>query len=213
MITLLLVDDHPVVRNGPHGMFAAAPDFEVLGAAAGGAEAVAMAQRLDPDVVLMDPRMPEGGGVAAIRELTARGLRCRGLVLTTYDTDADVIPAIKAGATGYLREAAHRDELFEAVRAAAENRTVLSPAIAARLVEGIRAPVGHRPLSARELDVPALVARGTTNREIARTLFISEATVKTHLTHLYAKLEVTDRAAAVATAYERGIRTPRPPDR
>ncbi|MFE0156609.1 response regulator [Nonomuraea sp. NPDC059007] len=217
-ITLLLVDDHPVVRDGLHGMFATSSDFEVLGEASGGEEAVELAQRLDPDVVLMDLRMPGGGGVAAIRELTRRALRCRVLVLTTYDTDADVIPAIKAGATGYLLKAALRDELFEAVRAAAESRTVFSPSIAPRLFSEVRTPIarsegGDRPLSSRECDVLALVAKGTTNREIARALFISEATVKTHLTHLYAKLDVTDRAAAVAAAYERGILSARPSPR
>jgi DNA-binding NarL/FixJ family response regulator len=214
-IRVLLVDDHPVVRDGLHGMFAASPDFEVVGEASDGEEAVTLAGRLDPDVVLMDLRMPGDGGVAAIRELTARGLRCRVLVLTTYDTDADVIPAIRAGATGYLLKAARRDELFEAVRAAADNRTVFSPSIAAHLFSEVRTPgaarahVQDRQVSPRERDVLTLVAMGTTNREIARALFISEATVKTHLTHLYAKLGVTDRAAAVAAAYDRGILTSR----
>jgi DNA-binding NarL/FixJ family response regulator len=210
-ITLLLVDDHPVVRGGLRGMFATSPDFTVLAEATGGREAVTLAERLDPDVVLMDLRMPEGNGVEAITELTRRGLRCRVLVLTTYDTDSDVIPAIEAGATGYLLKDAPADELFEAVRAAAENRTVLAPSVAALLVARLRTPAEPAAsadlpaLSAREKDVLTLVAKGTTNREIARKLFISEATVKTHLTHLYAKLGVNDRAAAVATAYEHGI--------
>jgi DNA-binding NarL/FixJ family response regulator len=203
-ITLLIVDDHPVVRNGLRGMFAASPDFEVLGEASDGAEAVALATLLDPDVVLMDLRMPGGGGVDAIAELTRCGLRCEVLVLTTYDTDSDTLPAIEAGATGYLLKDAPRDELFTAVRAAAEGKTVLSPAIASRLVSRVRAP-GNEPLSAREREVLILVAKGTSNREIAAVLFISEATVKTHLTHLYGKLGVKDRAAAVAVAYERGI--------
>ncbi|GII29382.1 response regulator [Planotetraspora mira] len=203
-ITLLIVDDHPVVRNGLRGMFAASPDFEVLGEASDGTEAVTLAGLLDPDVVLMDLRMPGGGGVDAIAELTRRGLRCEVLVLTTYDSDSDTIPAIEAGATGYLLKDAPRDELFTAVRAAAEGKTVLSPAIASRLVSRVRAP-GNEPLSAREREVLILVAKGTSNREIAAVLFISEATVKTHLTHLYGKLGVKDRAAAVAVAYERGI--------
>ncbi|MFJ9926389.1 MULTISPECIES: response regulator [Streptomyces] len=206
LITLLIVDDHPVVRDGLRGMFESAPGFRVLGEAASGPEGVARAAELDPDVVLMDLRMPGGSGVAAIRELTRRGARAKVLVLTTYDTDSDTLPAIEAGATGYLLKDAPRDELFTAVRAAAEGRTVLSPAIASRLVRAVRAPVpGNEPLSAREREVLALVARGTANREIARELFISEATVKTHLTHLYAKLGVNDRAAAVAVAYDRGI--------
>ncbi|MEV4673869.1 MULTISPECIES: response regulator [Actinomadura] len=204
-ISLLIVDDHPVVRDGLRGMFAAAPGFEVLAEAADGREAVALAAELRPDVVLMDLRMPGGGGVEAISELTRRGLPCKVLVLTTYDTDTDTIPAIEAGATGYLLKDAPRDELFDAVRAAAEGRTVLSPAIAARLVSRVRDPRGGGSLSARELEVLRLVARGTGNREIASELFISEATVKTHLTHIYAKLDVNDRAAAVATAYERHL--------
>ncbi|GAA2735336.1 response regulator transcription factor [Actinocorallia aurantiaca] len=203
-ITLLIVDDHPVVRNGLRSMFAAAPGFEVLAEAADGREAVALAEDLRPDVVLMDLRMPGGGGVAAIAELTRRGLPCKVLVLTTYDTDTDTIPAIEAGATGYLLKDAPRDELFDAVRAAAEGRTVLSPDIAARLVTRVREPRSGS-LSTRELEVLRLVARGTGNREIATELFISEATVKTHLTHIYTKLGAKDRAAAVATAYDKHL--------
>lgn len=205
-ITLLICDDHPVVRDGLRGMFALADGFEVLGEASDGVQGVELAARLDPDVVLMDLRMPGGGGVAAIAELTRRGLRSKVLVLTTYDTDSDTLPAIEAGATGYLLKDAPRDELFTAVRAAAEGRTVLSPAVASRLVSRVRTPA--RPdesLSAREREVLALVAKGTSNREIARVLFISEATVKTHLTHIYAKLDVKDRAAAVAVGYDRKI--------
>ncbi|MER6109996.1 response regulator [Streptomyces hirsutus] len=203
-VSVLIVDDHPVVRDGLRGMFEAAPGFRVLGEAANGVEALERAAALDPDVVLMDLRMPGGSGVDAIRELARRGARAEVLVLTTYDTDSDTLPAIEAGATGYLLKDAPREELFAAVRAAAEGRTVLSPAVASRLVSAVRAPAAE-PLSAREREVLALVARGTSNREIARELFISEATVKTHLTHLYAKLGVRDRAAAVAVAYERGI--------
>ncbi|MFB4316475.1 response regulator [Actinomadura sp. 21ATH] len=203
-ITLLIVDDHPVVRDGLRGMFAAAPGFDVLGEAADGRAAVELAAELRPDVILMDLRMPGGGGVDAITELARRGLPSKVLVLTTYDTDTDTIPAIEAGATGYLLKDAPRDDLFDAVRAAAEGRTVLSPAIASRLVSRVREPRSGS-LSGRELEVLRLVSRGTGNREIATELFISEATVKTHLTHIYAKLDVNDRAAAVATAYERGL--------
>jgi DNA-binding NarL/FixJ family response regulator len=206
-VTLLLVDDHPVVRDGLRGMFESSPGFRVLGEASDGVQGVELALRLDPDVVLMDLRMPGGGGVDAIAELTRRGARCKVLVLTTYDTDSDTLPAIEAGATGYLLKDAPREELFTAVRAAADGRTVLSPAVASRLVSRVRtpAPEGPEPLSAREREVLRLVARGTSNREIAKELFISEATVKTHLTHLYGKLGVRDRAAAVAAAYDRGI--------
>jgi DNA-binding NarL/FixJ family response regulator len=207
LISLLIVDDHPVVRDGLRGMFESAPGFRVLGEASNGVEAVERAAALDPDVILMDLRMPGGGGVEAIRELTRRSARAKVLVLTTYDTDSDTLPAIEAGATGYLLKDAPRDELFTAVRAAADGRTVLSPAVASRLVSAVRAPQtpANESLSAREREVLALVAKGTSNREIARELFISEATVKTHLTHLYGKLGVKDRAAAVAVAYDRGI--------
>ncbi|MDK0522343.1 response regulator transcription factor [Streptomyces sp. ML-6] len=207
VITLVVVDDHPVVRDGLRGMFDSAPDFEVLGEASNGVEGVELVARLDPDVVLMDLRMPGGGGVAAITELTARGARSRVLVLTTYDTDTDTLPAIEAGATGYLLKDAPRDELFTAVRAAADGRTVLSPTVATRLVSRVRTPAapGGESLSGREREVLELVARGTSNREIAAELFISEATVKTHLTHIFAKLGAKDRAAAVAVGYDRGI--------
>lgn len=145
VISLLIVDDHPVVRDGLRGMFESAPGFRVLGEAAGGTEAVERAAALDPDVVLMDLRMPGGSGVAAIRELTRRGARARVLVLTTYDTDSDTLPAIEAGATGYLLKDAPRDDLFTAVRAAAQGRTVLSPAVASRLVSAVRAPKTPAP--------------------------------------------------------------------
>ncbi|CAM5731085.1 MULTISPECIES: response regulator [Streptomyces] len=207
-VSLVVVDDHPVVRDGLRGMFAAAPGFEVLGEAANGVDALAVVEELDPDVVLMDLRMPGGGGVAAIAELTRRGARSKVLVLTTYDTDSDTLPAIEAGATGYLLKDAPRDELFAAVRAAADGRSVLSPAVASRLMTRVRTPApdpAETSLSAREREVLVLVARGTTNREIAAELFISEATVKTHLTHVFAKLGAKDRAAAVAVGYDRGI--------
>ncbi|MEU0626634.1 response regulator transcription factor [Streptomyces sp. NPDC005989] len=206
VITLVVVDDHPVVRDGLRGMFDSAPDFDVLGEASNGVEGVELTVRLDPDVVLMDLRMPGGGGVAAIAELARRGARSKVLVLTTYDTDSDTLPAIEAGATGYLLKDAPRDELFTAVRAAADGRTVLSPAVASRLISRVRTPAaGSEALSGREREVLELVAKGTSNREIAAELFISEATVKTHLTHVFAKLGAKDRAAAVAIGYDRGI--------
>ncbi|WPW31518.1 response regulator transcription factor [Streptomyces atratus] len=207
VITLVVVDDHPVVRDGLRGMFDSAPGFRVLGEASNGVEGVDLVARLGPDVVLMDLRMPGGGGVAAIAELTRRGDRSKVLVLTTYDTDSDTLPAIEAGATGYLLKDAPRDELFNAVRAAADGRTVLSPAVASRLISRVRTPAaqGNESLSGREREVLELVAKGTSNREIAAELFISEATVKTHLTHIFAKLGAKDRAAAVAAGYDRGI--------
>ncbi|WP_191305535.1 response regulator [Lentzea cavernae] len=202
MIRLVIVDDHPVVRDGLRGMLSTAADFEVVGEAASGDEAVAVVTAVSPDVVLMDLRMPGSDGVSAIERL--RGHPCRVLVLTTYDTDRDVLPAIKAGATGYLLKDTPRDELQRAIRAAHSGEAVLSPAVATRLLGQVREPA-LEPLSAREIDVLALVAKGTTNRAVAAALFISEATVKTHLLHVYAKLGVSDRAAAVAVAYERGL--------
>ncbi|MEV5962583.1 response regulator transcription factor [Kribbella sp. NPDC051952] len=203
-ISLLLVDDHPVVRDGLRGMFESVPGFTVLAEASNGVEAVALAAEHDPDVILMDLRMPGGGGVEAITELTRLGARAKILVLTTWDTDTDTLPAIEAGATGYLLKDAPKDELFNGVREAAEGRTVLSPAVASRVVSAVRTPAPS-PLAARERQVLALVAKGTSNRDIARELFISEATVKTHLSHLFTKLAVNDRAAAVAKGYELGI--------
>ncbi|WP_371516847.1 response regulator [Kitasatospora sp. NBC_01300] len=206
-IRLLLVDDHPVVRDGLRGMFTAAPGFEVVGEAGDGAEALVLVAALRPDVVLMDLRMPRMDGVTAIREMAERGLPGRVLVLTTYDTDADVLPAVRAGATGYLLKDAAREELFHAVREAARGASVIAPTVAAKLLGQVRAPV-REPLSPRELEVLELVASGATNREAAARLFISEATVKTHLIHVYAKLDVKDRASAVATAYNLGLLTP-----
>jgi DNA-binding NarL/FixJ family response regulator len=160
-------------------------------------------------VLGLDPRRDRA--VAAITELARRGVAARVLVLTTYDTDSHVLPAIEAGATGYLLKDAPRDELLRAVRAAAQGQAALSPSVATRLMSRVRAP-GAEPLSQRELEVLSLVAAGTTNREAAARLFISEATVKTHLLHIYAKLGVGDRAAAVAEAFNRGLLTPAAPE-
>jgi DNA-binding NarL/FixJ family response regulator len=205
-IRLLIVDDHPVVRDGLRGLFADDPDFQVVGEAANGAEAVARVERLGADVVLMDLRMPEMGGVEAITRLRRTAPGVRVLVLTTYDTDSDVLPAIEAGATGYLLKDAPREELIRAVRAAFAGEAVLSPAVARRLMGQIRKPP-PKALSQRELDVLVLIADGATNREAAAKLFVSEATIKTHLLHIYEKLGVRDRAAAVAEAYRRRLLT------
>ena len=206
-IRLMIVDDHPVVRDGLSGMFSAEDGIEVIAAAANGAEAVRRAQALRPDVILMDLRMPELDGVSAITALARKGVDSRVLVLTTYDSDSDVLAAIEAGATGYLLKDAPRAELLRAVRAAADGQSVLSPAVASRLLTQVRTPAGEG-LSERELEVLTLVSRGATNRDAAQALMISEATVKTHLLHIYAKLSVSDRAAAVAEAFNRGLLTP-----
>lgn len=203
-IRLLVADDHPVVRDGIVGMVGSDPDVEVVGEASDGDEAVQLARALDPDVVLMDLRMPRMDGVAAIRELARLGIGGRVVVLTTFDADADVLPAIEAGATGYLLKDAPRDELLRAVRAAAAGQAVLAPTVASRLVGRVRTPEAN-VLSPRELEVLALVADGATNRAAGARLHLSEATVKTHLLSIYAKLGVGDRAAAVAEGFRRGL--------
>lgn len=203
MIRVLLVDDHPVVRSGLHGMLAAEPGIEVAGEASSGPEAVALARAGHFDVILMDLRMPGGDGVAAtkcIREVTD----AKVVVLTTYDTDVDILRAVEAGAAGYLLKDATQADLAGAVRAAARGETVLAPAVAGRLFSRLRQPAPE-PLSARETEVLALAARGATNAEIGRQLYISEATVKTHLLRVFGKLGVSGRTAAVTAALERGL--------
>jgi DNA-binding NarL/FixJ family response regulator len=203
-IRILLADDHPVVRDGLRGMLAGEDGFQVVGEAASGAEAVAVCDRERPDVVLMDLQMPEMDGATATAEITARFPETRVLVLTTYDTDADILRAVEAGATGYLLKDTPRERLFPAIQAAARGETVLAPAVATRLVSRMRRPA-EETLTAREVEVLELVARGSSNADIAAALFISEATVKTHLLHSFAKLGVDDRTAAVVAALERGI--------
>jgi DNA-binding NarL/FixJ family response regulator len=202
VITVLLVDDHPVVREGLRGMLAAEDDLRVVAEAGGAAEAVAAVHAHEPDVVLMDLRMPGGDGVEATARVLAQRPATRVVVLTTYDTDADILRAVEAGAAGYLLKDASRAELAQAVRAAARGETVLAPSVAAKLVSRMRSPV---ELSRREIEVLGLVARGRTNAEIGRELMISEATVKTHLLRTFGKLDVSDRTAAVTAALERGI--------
>ncbi|MCX4748666.1 response regulator transcription factor [Kitasatospora sp. NBC_01287] len=206
-IRLLIVDDHPIVRDGLRGVFEDDPAFEVAGEASDGAQGVERALALRVDVVLMDLRMPGTGGVEAIRRLRELAPDVRVLVLTTYDTDADVLPAVEAGATGYLLKDAPREELVRAVRAAHQGQAVLAPTVAQKLLGRMRepAPAPAEVLTDRELEVLRLVAAGSTNKESAKRLLISEATVKTHLLHLYAKLGVRDRAAAVAAGYRKGL--------
>ncbi|WP_328445128.1 MULTISPECIES: response regulator transcription factor [unclassified Amycolatopsis] len=202
MIRVLVTDDHPVVRDGLRGAFTGEPDIEVVGEAASGLEALALVARHHPDVVLMDLRMPELDGVGAIRRLAVSHPAVRVLVLTTYDAETDVLPAIEAGATGYLLKDAPVADLLNAVRAAARGEPVLAPSVAGRVLGGFRRA---GPLTRRELEVLRLVAEGATNRAAASRLFISEASVKTHLLNAYAKLGVNDRAAAVGEAYRRGL--------
>jgi DNA-binding NarL/FixJ family response regulator len=204
-IRLLLCDDHAVVRAGLRALLSSADGIEVVGEAGGGEEALAVAARVQPDVVLMDLQLGDGmDGVTATRHLTSDAAAGpRVLVLTMFDTDADITRAIEAGATGYLLKAERPDELFAAIRDAASGRTALSAPVADRLLAQMRSP---RPaLSEREHEILGQLARGLGNREIARALFISEATVKTHLGRIYGKLGVETRAGAVAVAKERRL--------
>ncbi|PAM97351.1 DNA-binding response regulator [Streptomyces sp. Alain-F2R5] len=208
-VRTLVCDDHAVVRAGLLALLDSAPGIEVVGEAGTGEEALALAARLAPDVVLMDLQLGAGiDGVAATRRLTTTPATGSGrvphvLVLTTYDTDADITRAIEAGATGYLLKAERPEELFAAIHAAARGRTTLSGPVAGRVMANLRSP---RPsLTDRERDILAQLATGLGNREIARALFISEATVKTHLRRIYDKLGVDTRAGAVAVAKEQRL--------
>jgi DNA-binding NarL/FixJ family response regulator len=203
VIRVLVVDDHPVVRSGLVGLLGSEADVDVVGEADDGAAGVALAADLRPDVVLMDLRMPVLDGASATAQIVSAGTS-RVLVLTTYDTDADILRAVEAGATGYLLKDTPRDELVRAVRAAARGETVLAAPLAAKLMRQVR---GGEQLTPRELEVLRLVAKGLSNGEIASELFIGEATVKTHLLHVFDKLGVSDRTAAVTTAMQRGILT------
>jgi DNA-binding NarL/FixJ family response regulator len=200
----MICDDHPVVRAGVRGMLSGEPGFEVSAEAADGLEAVELAARHRPDVVLMDLRMPRMDGVAATEKIRAGNPATQVLILTTYESDADILRAVEKGAAGYLLKDAPREELFGAIRAAAEGKSPLAPAVAARLVERLRTPP-EETLSAREIEVLELVAKGTSNKQIAKELWISETTVKTHLLHVFDKLGVTDRTAAVTEALRRGV--------
>ncbi len=204
MIRLLIVDDHPVVRAGMAAMLSEEPDFQIVGEAGNGAECLAVAARERPDLVLMDLRMPVLDGAEATARLRAIPGAPEVLILTTYDTDADIVRAVEAGARGYLLKDAPPAVLADAIRRAARGETVLAPPVAARLADRLRAPAGP-DLTSRELDVLRLVARGMSNPQIGRELFIGEATVKTHLLRAFAKLGVADRTAAVTAAYAKGL--------
>ena len=204
MIRILLVDDHPVVRHGLRGMLENEPGLAVVGEAGSGAEGLELALTEQPDIVLMDLRMPGGDGVEATGRILARLPATKVVVLTTYESDRDILRAIEAGASGYLLKDASPAELAEAVRAAARGETVLAPSVASTLVRQVRSPAPPA-LSAREAQVLRLVARGLTNADIGRELFISEATVKTHLLRTFSKLDVDDRTAAVTKAMSHGL--------
>ncbi|MCP2360691.1 DNA-binding NarL/FixJ family response regulator [Nonomuraea thailandensis] len=202
----MIVDDHPIVRSGLRDTFADAEDIVVVGEAADGAEGIERAQLLAADVVLMDLRMPGMDGVAATAALRERAPSARVLILTTFDSESDVLPAIEAGAIGYLLKDALPDELTRAVRAAARGESVLAPSVTQHLMGQVRRP-GAGTLTDREKQVLQLVANGSSNREAATALFIGEASIKTHLQHIYDKLGVRDRASAVAEGYRRRLLT------
>ena len=203
-IRILIADDHPVVRSGLHALLASQPDFEVVAEAANGEEASDLSADLIPDVILMDLQMPVLDGLAAIRHIQAQQPEVSILVLTTYDTDADIVPALEAGATGYLLKDAPPESLFRAVRSAARGEVTLAPSVAEKITHRLTDTLKNT-LSAREIEVLDLASRGSSNKDIADKLYITEATVKSHFVHIFAKLEVADRTAAVTTALKKKI--------
>lgn len=203
-ITVVLADDHPVVRQGIVALLESEADIDVVAAVADGRAACEVALDVRPSLVVIDLRMPEMDGVAAIGAIRAEWPEARILVLTTYDTDEAIVRAVEAGASGYVLKDTPSDDLIDAVRRAAAGETVLAPPVAKRLVERVRAPAATT-LTAREIEILREVASGRANASIAERLHISQATVKTHLIHIYDKLGVSDRAGAVARAYETGV--------
>ncbi|MBI3966718.1 MAG: response regulator transcription factor [Chloroflexi bacterium] len=205
MIRVIVVDDHPVVRQGLSAILGFESDIEVVGQAADGAEAVRLIRELRPDVVLLDLRMPKLSGVEVMREVRPALPQVRFLVVTTFDADADIGPALAAGSNGYLLKDASPEDLLRAVRSLAQGGAALQPGVAARLLERMSGGVPNEELSSRELEVLRLVVAGRSNKAIALNLRLSENTVKSHLSHIFAKLGVQSRAEAVATALQRGL--------
>ena len=203
MIRVLVADDHPIVRSGIVALLESADDMEVVGTASTGLEVVELALQLTPDIVLMDLRMPGIEGDEATARILSQSSGIRVVVLTTYETDASILTAIEAGASGYLLKAAPQEEILAGIRSVARGEVALAPSIAAMLVNRVKRPTVS--LSAREKEVLALVSQGLSNPAIAKQLFLSEATVKTHLLHAFEKLEVSDRTRAVTKAMELGL--------
>ena len=216
MISILVVDDQDLVREGLGMLLEAEPDLTVAGEAADGHQALAQARQLDPDVILMDVRMPGLNGIEATSRLVQAGSRARILMLTTFDLDEYVYHALKAGASGFLLKDATRDQLTGGVRAVAAGETLLAPAVTRRLIEdfcdgpapGPPVPGVASSLTERELGVVRLVAQGLSNAEIAARLYLSEATVKSHIARILAKLSLRDRVQVAVYAYEQGIVRP-----
>jgi DNA-binding NarL/FixJ family response regulator len=216
VIRVLVADDQALVRGGFRLILETQPDIEVVAEAADGHEALERAREAHPDVILMDIRMPGLDGLEATRRLLAGANPPRVLMLTTFDLDQYVYDALRAGASGFILKDVRPEQLADAVRLVAAGDTLLAPAITRRLIEqylrrpppGARTPPGLDALTDRELDVLRLVARGHSNQQIADTLFLGESTIKTHLTHLFAKLDLRDRAQAVVLAYESGLIQP-----
>lgn len=203
-IRLIIADDHPVVRAGLQAMLAGQADFVLVGEAKTGEEAVELVERLHPDVVLMDLRMAHMDGIQATTRIKKRYAWVAILILTTYEANNDILRAIEAGAVGYLLKDTPKEQLFAAIRHAVQGKSVLAPEVAAKVLSHIYTP-HEAALSTREIEVLTLVARGASNKEVARQLHISEATVKSHLIRIFGKLGVTDRTAAVTVAIERGL--------
>src|SRR5690625_3907596 len=203
-IRLMLADDHPVVRAGLRAVLETEPDFTVAAEASTADEAVKLANELAVDVVLMDLEFADGmRGAQATAQIAQRTNAPRVLVLTTYDTDADILAAIGAGAAGYLLKDVPPEELASAIRRAAGGQSALAPSVADRLIDRVRTPATS--LSSREIEVLELVSAGMSNKQISQELFLSQATVKSHLVHIFGKLESTSRTSAVAIAKERGL--------
>ncbi|MCP4544460.1 MAG: response regulator transcription factor [Chloroflexi bacterium] len=203
-IRILIADDHPVVRSGLRALLTSQPDFKVVADAENGEVATTLSAFHTPDVILMDLQMPVLDGLAAIRRIHTRQPKVRILVLTTFDTDADIMPAIQAGATGYLLKDAPPEALFRAVRSAARGEVTFAPSVAEKITRRLT-KTSKNSLSMREIQVLELASRGNSNKGIADKLYITEATVKSHFVHIFAKLEVGDRTAAVTVALKRKI--------
>lgn len=203
-INIIIADDHPVVRSGLHALLSSQPDFDVVGEAENGEEAAKLAISLIPDLILMDLQMPILEGLGAIKLIRDKLPKANILVLTTYGTDADILPALKAGAIGYLLKDTPTEQLFQAVRSAASGEMTLAPRVVEKVTQHLTNPF-KATLSRREIEVLELVSQGNSNKAIAKKLFITEATVKSHFVHIFSKLGVTDRTAAVTEAVKKKI--------